>query len=341
MEILEKSTKLANVTGMFSTNESLEEIATADLQYLLLPALLGSLSLKLTSGDRKEIIDVAEIYFKDFLQRCNDYGLSDYVFKDKQPQMQVQSKTEQQKLTDMVNTRQNKILRFREQKELEAQLADLKKNMENENVDEEIKRKYFITMVKLYIHQAILELDSIEMEKPILAHMQKLKDEEGMFYFIHVTFSFTTFILKNVNMFFHSFNNFYPCSTGSSSSGLKKHPNPPKPKPLKPIILTKDEVQKAVFGAGYPALPTMTVKEFYDKRVEEGIFPDPSKVKQNQPMSLQQAALAGQELTNEKEDIDIENKIESDDPENLQRMRDKDEFKDDHRRGWGNRMNRS
>lgn len=297
MDILEKATKLASIAGMFSTNESIDEIATEDLQYLLLPALLGSLSLKLTSGDRKEIIDVADIYFKDFLQRCNDYGLSDYVFKDKQ-----QARTEKRSLVEMVNTRQNKIQRFREQKELEAQLTELKTNMGNPNADDETKRKYFLTMIKLFIHQAILELDSIEMEKPILAHMEKMKEDEG-------------------------------------SSGHKKHP-PPRSKPLRPIILTKDEVQKAVFGAGYPSLPTMTVKEFYDKRVEEGIFPDPSKVT-NAPMSLQQAALAGQSISNETEEVKTEKMVENDDPEYLQRMRDKDEFKDDHRRGWGNRMNRS
>lgn len=50
----------------------------------------------------------------------------------------------------------------------------------------------------------------------------------------------------------------------------------PKPKqkerstPLKPVIITRDAIQKAVYGAGYPSLPTMTVEEFYDKRVKEG-----------------------------------------------------------------------
>lgn len=34
-------------------------------------------------------------------------------------------------------------------------------------------------------------------------------------------------------------------------------------------------MQKAVYGMGYPSLPTMTVQEFYDQRVADGIFPDP------------------------------------------------------------------
>lgn len=96
-------------------------------------------------------------------------------------------------------------------------MADLKKNLENEHADEDIKRNYFLTMVKLFIYEAIDELNSIDMEKPILEHMANMKKDE-------------------------------------KPKELKR-----PPPPLKPIIITRDEVQKAVFGAGYPSLPTMTV----------------------------------------------------------------------------------
>lgn len=60
----EKATNLVSLTGMFSKNESLEELPTETLQYLLLPALLGTLTLKLSNQPRKELIEVAEIYFR-------------------------------------------------------------------------------------------------------------------------------------------------------------------------------------------------------------------------------------------------------------------------------------
>lgn len=41
--------------------------------------------------------------------------------------------------------------------------------------------------------------------------------------------------------------------------------------PLRPVIIARDEMQKAVFGAGYPAIPSLTVEEFYDQRVREGL----------------------------------------------------------------------
>lgn len=72
-------------------------------------------------------------------------------------------------------------------------------------------------MIKLFIHEAIDELNSIEMEKPILEDMANMKKDD------------------------------------------KPQPKRPPPPPLKPFIITRDEVQKAVYGAGYPSLPTMTV----------------------------------------------------------------------------------
>lgn len=41
-------------------------------------------------------------------------------------------------------------------------------------------------------------------------------------------------------------------------------------KPLQPILITRDEYQKKVFGYGYPSLPTLTVKELYEQRMRDG-----------------------------------------------------------------------
>lgn len=68
-------------------------------------------------------------------------------------------------------------------------------------------------------------------------------------------------------------------------------------------------------------------------------WPDPSKQK---PQSLQEMAAKGNpNRVSKDEEAEREMKIERDDPKLLQEARDFDEYKDDHRRGWGNRMNRS
>jgi immunoglobulin-binding protein 1 len=68
-------------------------------------------------------------------------------------------------------------------------------------------------------------------------------------------------------------------------------------------------------------------------------WPDPSKQK---PQSLQEmSAMGNPNRVSEEEEAEKEMKVERDDPTLLKEARDWDEFKDDHRRGWGNRMNRS
>lgn len=289
----EKATNLVSLSGMFSSNESLEELPTETLQYLLLPALLGTLSLKLCGQPRKEVINLVEIYFRDFLQRCKDYGVTDIEVPqpaENQTQKVERVVTEQVKIANMIHSREAKIKRYKEMKELKEKLATLSKAMSSELVDDETKREYFTTMLQSYVSQALDELGSIEQEKPLLEYMEKHAGEPK--------------------------------------------PKQPRAPPLRPVIIAKDAIQKAVFGAGYPSLPTMTVEEFYDKRVRDGIFPSAANIPHQTIQST------------ETEDDDAERARkdqleEDDDPEELARKRNMDEYKDDHRRGWGNRYNRS
>ncbi|XP_037968662.2 immunoglobulin-binding protein 1b [Plutella xylostella] len=290
----EKATNLVSVSGMFSTNESLEELPTETLQYLLLPVLLGKLTLKLCAQGlaRVEIINVAEIYFRDFLQRCKDYGVTDVEIPEPtcaDPKAPCKPLTEQAKIANMVNSREVKIKRYKEMKEIKEKLEKLRYAMTSINVDDETRREYFTTLLTSHVNESLDELNSIEQEKPILEYMSKHAGE------------------------------------------LKQ---PKRPAPLKPVIITRDAVQKAVYGLGYPALPTLTIEEFYDQRVREGTFPGACKI----PHATIQAA---DDDPDEAEKIRKEQLVETEDPEEIARQRNMDEFKDDHRRGWGNRHNRS
>ena len=71
-------------------------------------------------------------------------------------------------------------------------------------------------------------------------------------------------------------------------------------------------------------------------------WPDASQRNQVSGKSLMDAAKSTDERSEEDlEAIDKENQIEADDPEYLARLDAMDEYKDTHRRGWGNRANRS
>lgn len=204
-------------------------------------------------------------------------------------------------LTRMVIQRNSKIEQFRRKKELEDQIKQLKVVMEREHIDEDIKRDFYIKLLQASVMEAQSEIASIAQEKQILQFQKNMRQD-------------------------------------NPESERKPQRRPVQP--LKPIIITKDAAQKAIYGLGYPSFPTMTVSEFYDQRVREGIFPDPSKVQD--PNSLQARAMRGDTAElDEQEEVENERRQEADDEEYIARARAKDDWKDEHRRGEGNRYNRS
>lgn len=307
MHMLEDATRLVSIVDMFSINETFEEVATEHIKYFLLPALLGTLATKICgTDDRMHLVNVAETYFIDFLKRVKAYGITDIDIPDTKDEGETSDSnrtlTNTEKITEMVLKRNTKLQRYREQKELQSRLEILEKNLSNPNIDDEVKRDYFVTLIKLYVNLTIDELSSLAAEKPILEHMKQ--------------------------------------AGRMPAQNLQKRPPPPK---IQPIIITRDEVQKRVYGAGYPSLPVLTVQEFYDKRVQDGDWPDASQRNQMNSKCLQDMANKGND-DNDQDDpetIEKEEKVETDDPEMLNQLRAMDEYKDTHRRGWGNRSNRS
>ncbi|VDK74106.1 unnamed protein product [Litomosoides sigmodontis] len=90
-----------------------------------------------------------------------------------------------------------------------------------------------------------------------------------------------------------------------------------------PYIIARDQAQKKIFGLGYPSVPTMTVNEWYDDMVRSGRFGalNPST----------------SENISDSNPTDEGAREEEEERACLQRW---DEYKDNHRRGWGNMHNK-
>ncbi|XP_050537470.1 immunoglobulin-binding protein 1 [Daktulosphaira vitifoliae] len=294
MKMLEYATQLVSAAELYSNNETIEEVPTSDIKYMLLPFMLGSLALKLTNnGNRLNVVKTAEVYFRDYLQRCKDYGLTDVTLPS--PYNETDETTTQFSMdfTLMARRRAEKIKNYKEQKLMESQLQLLKEQNKCENVEEECKRSYIISLLKFNVSKALEEIDSLQAEMRILHY--KLKNEDNL----------------------------------DQIKGSKI-----KSKPLTPIIITKNELQKKVFGAGYPSLPTMTVEEFCQQRINDGVWHLPTAENTKCLQQLDEAP--------KKHESDNEDQLNEEVEENeRQRLNARDEYKDDHRRGWGNRYNRS
>ena len=301
--LLEDCTRMVSLLELFSTNEQHTEVSTQSLKYFLLPVLLGNLNAKLQEDHerRLEMINIIQTYYMDFLARIRDYEIIDWELpKLSQGEESAPPPSGPPDLAKMNAERDQKLRRYKQKKELDSQLQDLKVAAENEHRDDETVRKYYLTLIRTSALSCMDEISSYEMEKPILAHMAKLRKGEVV--------------------------------------DIK--PNKPKPRPLKPIIITKDKIQKEVFGMGYKNLPVLSIEEFYEQRVRDGWFPDPATVKAN---SLIDQANQDPEVIKQKEDEEEREKDlkeEQDDEEELARKRNWDEYKDDHKRGEGNMHNK-
>lgn len=307
---LENATHLVNEIGLFSDNEEIDEVTTSHLKFLLLPALLGSLMQKKVAADRNEILRLSEVYFRDFLTRCRNYGVTSYelpeVKDDDSPDEKPSAsskKSETESLLDACRKRKEKIARFTEQKAMEERQQQLRELISNAQVDDEVLREYYTVLLKYWVNSSIEELRSIEEEKPILQYMAKMKAQGK------------------------------PTHEASTQQQPKK--------PLRPIIITRNELQKQVYGAGYPGIPSMTVDEFYAKRYPELSKQEASSGAAVKPWSLQDWAAdpekASREL--EEEEAQKEQLTEVDDQAALDYKRAMDDWKDENRRGSGNRKN--
>lgn len=293
VELLEQATHMVNQLDLFSRNEELEEIATADVKYLLLPVLLGALTMKLgNTAKRLEHIQKAQVYYMDFLQRCKDYKIMTFEFPQTKESEEDRNKSSvnpsaptvsnQSNLLSMASRRQAKIERYNMKKETEAKLKEIKAVIHSGKADDEQTRRFYLLHLQKWINTSLEEIDSINQETEILKRMVDSKPHTA---------------------------------------------RPPRP-PMQPFILTRNAAEAKVFGLGYPSLATMTVDDWYEQHKKQGVLPD-----QGVPKSCP----AAQE--NEEQEAEDDNDDDDDDEQAVRNAREKDDWKDTHRRGYGNRHN--
>ncbi|XP_061862502.1 immunoglobulin-binding protein 1 [Colius striatus] len=298
LDALRRAAAMVEQLELFSDNEELEEIASADLKYVLLPALLGALTLKQVDQSRRmEHLESARQQFWRFLKLCSSYGLGSFSLppatsptaEEEAGSPSPGGPAAQPNLVAMAASRQAKIERYKQKKELENRLASLATFVESEQADEDQIREFYILQIQKWINTSLEEVESIDQEMVILRSRGTAKQ---------------------------------PSAAPHGASRQARAP-------LKPFILTRDAAQAKVFGAGYPALPTLTVDDWYEQRRRHGVVSNQS--------TPQRAAAGGSDEDLQKQQQ--EKKEEEDDEEALQKAREWDEWKDTHPRGYGNRQN--
>ncbi|NXX18268.1 IGBP1 protein, partial [Podargus strigoides] len=177
LDALQRAAAMVAQLDLFSENEELEEIASADLKYLLLPALLGALTLKQVDLSRRlQHLESARAHFWRFLKLCKSYGLGSFHLPPASPPGEEDGKSPspggpapaQPSLVAMASSRQAKIERYKQKKELENRLASMRTIVESEQADEDQKREFYILQIQKWINTSLEEIESIDQEMVIL-----------------------------------------------------------------------------------------------------------------------------------------------------------------------------
>ncbi|XP_059566963.1 immunoglobulin-binding protein 1-like [Myotis daubentonii] len=234
---LEKAAEMLSKLDLFSRNEDLEEIASTDLKYLLVPALQGALAMKqVDPSKRLDHLQWAREHFVNYLTQCQFYHVAEFELpqtnNNPTENNTALSPVAHPSLLAMATKRQTKIERYKQRKEVEQRLSAMKSAMESGQVDDENVREYYLLQLRRWIVISLEEIESIDQEMTILRGRGSLSE----------------------------------ASTSPSS-----HQDRP---PGRPFILTRNVTQTKVFGAGYPSLASMAVSDWYDQYGKCGTLPD-------------------------------------------------------------------
>ncbi len=176
----EECVDLTSRLGLFSPNESADDIATGNLPYLLVEYHLADLVQKTPTAspaERRRILEAARRSYERFLHQLDGYGLLDgprakllETYTDDPAGFSLAPGA------DAAARRQAKITNFREERDLRARLAQLRARKRPRNGDggdddddDETARAAHLAHAALTVHSSFQALEGLNREASVLA----------------------------------------------------------------------------------------------------------------------------------------------------------------------------
>jgi immunoglobulin-binding protein 1 len=177
--------------GLFSTNETKEDVSTANLKYLLVPYYLGEITEKIAQEDRIPILKASQNHLKEFIALCEVLELI--------PEDELELSRQKQPDT-VANRRAQKIARFRRQKAAETKLQEIKERKERRGRslraaalsapveageedaledDGEEEREAWLATISLALCKAFDLLDMLKKEEEMLLAVKERQEKDG------------------------------------------------------------------------------------------------------------------------------------------------------------------
>lgn len=312
----EKCRRQASELSIFSPNESLEDVATTSLPYLLINFHLAELLQKTpsySSSERKETIRKTRNSHEAFLGLLDRYGLlaGEYAkhferYNDDPEHFTTIAGS------DAAAKRNAKITNFKAEKALKDKLAYLKRNPRYlEDGDEELVREVHLTHVQFCTHTAFQDLESLSRELDVLSQAPPAPPS-------HPSIPDDSRHRASEKSDGYSERLDSPLShMGRGGPLLAKNG-----KPLQPFTIVggRQDLKKGVFRPGHN-LPTMSIDEYLDEERRRGnIIEGGGEASFNRP---------------EPDEDDMEKADQE-----TYKAREWDEFTEENPRGSGNTLNR-
>lgn len=245
--------------SLFSPNETLDDISTSDLPFLLLNHHLAELTLKLTSGDRKSNLLRAQQRYERFLKLLEDYEVlskDDVRMFERYTESRARFSTAT--TSDAAARRETKIARFKAEKELKNKLQYLQENPSVLQNDEAIARDLHLTNIALCVHQTFASLESVAVELQILRMAPPASSIQANGH-------------DDPRQQAKDTNGYSERLDGPISAGLRGPILDKDGRPLRPFTLldNRQRMQQGVFRPDH-SLPTMTIDEYLEEERKRG-----------------------------------------------------------------------
>ncbi|KAJ3753103.1 serine/threonine protein phosphatase PP2A-associated protein [Lentinula raphanica] len=338
--------------SLFSPNETLEDISTRDLVYLLVPyahAQVQDRVKTVSKGERLPSLVLTKNLLLNFLQNLDNYEIIPetqralYDKKASNPASRRELKIKQYQAEKDLRTRIETIRKRRDQRPPSTQTTGptndfdliaslLPTNPEEEEEDDsstdDIVRETTLLLIRVFFAQAQNQLQNIEQELELLRNapssppttiaQQEMEDQRG----------------KRKE----SEDDMWKLDAPAPKVGANGPLLDEAGKPLQPFTILpsgaadRARLQAQVFGPGHN-LPTMSIDEYLEIERQRGKFiSGGGAASQNAPTTSEQLAL----------DAEMDGTIEGEEKAEAKRIKDENwaRFTDENPRGAGNTMNR-
>lgn len=265
MQLYEQCVDIAQRVSLFSPNETLEDIGTSALQYLLLNYRIAELILRLNGGDRKANLLRAQRSYEGFLKQLDSYDMLPKNDAALWEQYQESPSTfSTAATTDVAARRNTKIRRFKEEKALKQKLEHMQHNPSALQDDDNASRELHLTNIAFCIHQTWQSLESISQELHILSMKPPSPPPDYNQTVVDARERYGRVAAEG-------YSDRLDAPLSHLSAGMRGPILDSKGKPLRPFTLTskRKEFREGVFRPDH-SLPTMSIDEYLEEERKRG-----------------------------------------------------------------------